>query len=86
MGSYCNKEESSAPSIQKLLQDSYLVLTTIVLIIQLLSILLGVTLSLLAVDVVGTLGLGEPVDFGAGETGKQFLCELVRDGLACRQK
>lgn len=61
---------------------TYLVVATIVLVIQLLSVLSRVTLGLLAVNVVRALGLRQSVDFGARETHQELLGELVGDGLA----
>jgi hypothetical protein len=43
------------------------------------------TLGLLTVDVVGTLGLGELVDLTTDDAGEELLGELVVDGLACDQ-
>jgi len=54
----------------------------VVLIIQVLSILLGVSLGLLTVDEVHSLGLSELVDFSTGDTDEEFLGELVGYWLA----
>lgn len=59
------------------------VVVAVVLIVELFAATLGLTLGLLAVDVVGALGLGEPVDLSTSEAGDQLLGELVGDGLAC---
>jgi len=59
-----------------------LVLVTVVLVVELLGVAPGVTLGLLAVNVVGTLGLGETVDLTAGEASEELLGEAVRDSLA----
>ena len=61
-----------------------LVVLAVVLVVQLLGVLAGLALGLLAVNVVGTLGLGKAVDLTASEAGEEFLCEAVRDGLAYR--
>lgn len=61
---------------------SVLILTTIVLVVELLSILLGTVLGPFAVDPVGALGLGELVDLGAGEASEELLGEGVGDVLA----
>jgi hypothetical protein len=60
-----------------------LVLAAIVLVIQVLNVLLGVVLSLLAVNEVQALGLGELVDLSTGNTNKELLGELMGDWLAC---
>ena len=60
-----------------------LVLAAVVLVVKLLGVAPGVTLGLLAVNVVGTLGLGETVDLTASEASEELLGEAVRDGLAC---
>jgi hypothetical protein len=54
----------------------------VVLIVHLLSILLGLTLGLLLVKPVLTLGLGELVNLSACEASEEFLRELVGYGLA----
>lgn len=59
-----------------------LVVLAVVLVVELLSVLLGLTLGLLAVDEVGTLGLGKAVDLTASEAGEELLCEAVRHRLA----
>ena len=61
-----------------------LVVLAVVLVVELLCILAGLALGLLAVDEVGTLGLGKTVDLTTGETGEELLCEAVGDGLACQ--
>jgi hypothetical protein len=53
------------------------------LVVQVLNILLGVVLSLLAVNEVQALGLGELVDLSTGNTNKELLGELMGDWLAC---
>jgi hypothetical protein len=52
------------------------------LLVEVLSVLLGLVLGLLSVDVVKTLGLAELVNLSAGEGGDELLGELVVDGLA----
>jgi hypothetical protein len=66
-----------------LLVGVVLVVVAVVLIVQLLATVACLTLGALAVDVVGTTSLGEPVDLSSGETGEEFLGELVGDWLAC---
>ena len=64
-------------------------LVTVVLVVELAGLLLGLALGLLAVDEVGTLGLGETVDFTTSESGDGLFGEAVVDFLACendRQK
>jgi hypothetical protein len=56
----------------------------VVFVVHALSVLLCLALGLLFVEPVLALGLGELVDFGAGETGEQFFGELVGDWLAWR--
>ena len=70
-------------SVGLLLLGVVLVVLAIVLVVELLGVLAGLALGLLAVDEVGTLGLGKAVDLTTGETGEELLCEAVRDGLAC---
>lgn len=60
-----------------------LIHVAVLLLVQVLGLLLGVPLSLLAVEVVKALGLKELVDLSAGDAGEHFLGELVLDGLAC---
>ena len=60
-------------TVRLLLVGVVLVVATVVLVVQLLSTLAGLTLSTLAVDVVGTLGLGEPVNFTASDAGEELL-------------
>ena len=69
-------------AVRLLLLRVVLVVATVVLIVELLGVLPGLTLGLLTVDVVGALGLGETVDFTASEAGEELLGELVGDGLA----
>lgn len=52
------------------------------LLVQVLGLLLGLVLGLLAVEVVHALGLGQLVDLGGGEAGEHLLGELVLNGLA----
>lgn len=52
------------------------------LIIQMLGLLLGLMLRLLAIDEIHALGLGELIDLGAGEADEELFGELVGDGLA----
>ena len=59
-----------------------LVLAAVVRVVELLSLASSLVLSLLAVDVVGTLGLSETVDLTASETSEELLGELVGDWLA----
>lgn len=65
---------------------TYLIVLTIVLIIQLLGILLRVSLGLLAVNVIRSLGLRETINFDAGETREELFGELVGYWLACKMK
>lgn len=51
-------------------------------VVEGLSVLLGLVLGLLSIDIVKTLGLAELVDLSAGERGEEFLGELVVDRLA----
>lgn len=51
-------------------------------IVHLLSIRVRLTLGLLAVDVVETLSLAEPIDLCASETGDHLFGELMRNWLA----
>lgn len=60
-----------------------ILLAAIVLVVELLGSLLGLVLGLLTVDIVGTLGLGETVDFHTSKGGDGLLGELVRGWLAC---
>lgn len=53
------------------------------LIVEVLGLLLGLVLGLLAVEEVEALGLEELVDLGAGNASKSLLGEGVLDGLAC---
>ena len=69
-------------TVRLLLVRVVLVLAAVVLVVELLGVTPGVTLGLLAVDVVGALGLGETVDLTTGEASEEFLCEAVRDCLA----
>jgi hypothetical protein len=55
---------------------------TYLVIVESLSVLLGLVLGLLSVDVVKTLGLTELVDLSAGERSNELLGELVVDRLA----
>ena len=59
-----------------------LVITTVLLVVELLGVLTSPALRFLAVDVVGTLGLAELVDLTTGETGDELLGEGVGDWLA----
>lgn len=59
-----------------------LVLAAVVRVVELLSLASSLVLGLLAVDVVGTLGLSETVDLTASEASEKLLCELVGDWLA----
>ena len=70
-------------TVRAVLVGVEVVVVAVVLVVELLGILAGLALGLLAVDVVGTLGLGKTVDLTASETGEELLCEAVRDGLAC---
>jgi hypothetical protein len=56
--------------------------STYLVIVESLSVLLGLVLGLLSVDVVETLGLTELVDLSTGERGNELLGELVVDRLA----
>jgi hypothetical protein len=57
-------------------------LTTVLLLVQVFSVLLGLVLGLLAVEEVKTLGLEKLVDLGSGKTSKDLLGSGVTDGLA----
>lgn len=52
------------------------------LVVETLSVLLGLVLGLLFVDVVKALGLDELVDLSTGKRSNKLLGELVVDGLA----
>lgn len=65
-----------------LLVGVVLVLAAVVLVVELLGVASGVTLGLLAVDVVGAFGLSETVDLTASKASKELLGESVRDSLA----
>ncbi len=69
------------------MEDSRIILIStlsinIVLIIHVLNIFLGVVLSLLTVDEIHSLGLGEFVDLRTGNTDEELLGELVRNWLS----
>jgi hypothetical protein len=66
-----------------LLARIVLLVAPVVMLIHVLGVPLRIPLGLLAVDVIGALGLGEAVNFTAGETREELLGELVGDGLAC---
>ena len=55
---------------------------TYLVVVETLSVLLGLVLGLLSVDVVKTLGLAELVDLSASERSNKLLGELVVDRLA----
>ena len=57
-------------------------LLAVVLVVELLSIPRGLVLDPLAVNEVGTFGLGETVDLSASEADEKLLGELVGDRLA----
>ena len=59
-----------------------ILLLSVMLVVELLSILLGLVLSLFLVDEVGTLSLGEPVGFTTSESGDGLLGEAVAHFLA----
>lgn len=59
-----------------------LVLAAVLLVVELLGLLLGVVLGLLAVDKVQALGLDELVDLEAGGGRQHLLGQAVLDGLA----
>lgn len=90
MSSPCYKQHLPVVVTEVLLEVSWwsllawvvLVVAAVVRVVELLSLALGLALGLLAVDIVGTLGLGKTVDLAAGETSKELLGELVRDWLA----
>lgn len=63
-----------------------LILSTIVLVIQTLHILLGMTLSLDSVVLVQALSFDELVDFGTDEADESLFSEGVGDGLSCLRK
>jgi hypothetical protein len=56
----------------------------VVFVVHALSVLLCLTLSLLLVEPVLALGLGELVDFGSCEASEKLLGELVGDWFAWR--
>lgn len=57
--------------------------TDIVLVVQVLGVLSGMVLGLLAVNEVQPLGLNQLVNLGAGKADKELFGELVADWLAC---
>lgn len=59
------------------------VAVNVVVVVQVLSVLLGVVVGLDLVGLVETLGLGELVDFRTGETGEDLLGGGVGNVLAC---
>lgn len=59
------------------------VVVAVVLVVEVLGTLLGLVLRLLAVNVVGALGLGQAVDFSTRKASEELLSEAVRNGLAC---
>jgi hypothetical protein len=61
-----------------------LIIAAIVAVVQVLDILLGVVLGLLAVDEVHALGLSQLVNLSTGETDEELLGELMGDRLSCR--
>jgi hypothetical protein len=65
-----------------LLVGVVLVLVAVVLVVELLGVAPGVTLGLLAVDVVCALRLSETVDLTASEAGEELLGEAVGNSLA----
>jgi hypothetical protein len=66
-----------------LLAGVVLVVVAVVLVIQVLGVASGIVLGTLAVDEVGSLGLGQLVNLGGSEASEELLGELVGDGLAC---
>ena len=70
-------------AVRLLLVGVVLVVLAVVLVVELLGVLPGLALGLLAVDVVGALGLSKAVDLTTSKAGKKLLCELVRHRLAC---
>ena len=80
MGSYWSYWPYCHACQPVLCQDE--LVSTYLVIVESLSVLLGLVLGLLSVDVVKTLGLAELVDLSAGERGNELLGELVVDGLA----
>jgi hypothetical protein len=69
-------------AVRLLLVRVVLVLAAVVLVVELLGVAPGVTLGLLAVDVVGALGLSKTINLTASEASKELLGESVRDSLA----
>ena len=67
--------------VRVLLVGVVVLLLAVVLVVQLTGPLLGLVLGLLAVDVVGSLGLGETVDLDTGDGRDGFLGEAVVDFL-----
>lgn len=57
----------------------------VLLVVELLGLLLGLVLGFLTIDEVGTLGLGETVDAGAGKASNHLLGERVVDLLSCEE-
>lgn len=55
----------------------------IMFIIHPLRMPLSLSLSLLTIEPIFSLRFREAIDFGTGKASKEFLGELVRDGLAC---
>lgn len=74
--------ELTVDPVRRIIVGVVLVLVTVVVVIHPLGILLGLVLRALAVDEVLALGLGELVDLGGGEAGKELLSEGMVDGLA----
>lgn len=81
LGLYCNNISDVMFKI-RIMFSTYLIILAVVLIVHLLSVALGLTLSLLSVDPVGTGRLGEAVDLSTGDTSEELLGEGVGDGLA----
>lgn len=80
---YLVAAELTVDPVRRIVAGVVLVLVTVVVVIHPLSILLGLMLRAFTVNEVLALGLGELVDLGGGEAGKELLSEGVVDGLAC---
>lgn len=80
---YLVAAELTVDPVRRIVAGVVLVLVTVVVVIHPLSVLLGLMLRAFTVNEVLALGLGELVDLGGGEAGKELLSEGVVDGLAC---
>jgi hypothetical protein len=61
------------------------IITTIVLIVQILNTLLCLVMGTLFVVEIHTFGLGESVDLSAYKTNQNFFCKFVLNGLTCNR-